>query len=246
MVRHADSLRVHHTRVSVRHTLSRRDSFSGSGTGRCRARIGGTEDDKEPGDGRDLDASLKLLWGDRTRPQRGRPPTLSLDRIVAAAVEVADELALTEGLDGLSMRCIAQHLGVGTMSLYRYVPGKSELLDLMLDHVVEEYKPDPDDRRGWREILRDEARGHWRLCMEHPWYPFVDQSRPLLGPNSVRGLDRLLGLLRPTGLPDRTLMMMVGAQTDFVDGIARGSVNEMRAERRTGRTRSSGRRRPRP
>lgn len=189
---------------------------------------------KEPGDGRDLDASLKLLWGDRTRPQRGRPPTLSLDRIVAAAVEVADELALTEGLDGLSMRCIAQHLGVGTMSLYRYVPGKSELLDLMLDHVVEVPEPDPDDRRGWREILRDEARGHWRLCMEHPWYPFVDQSRPLLGPNSVRGLDRLLGLLRPTGLPDRTLMMMVGAQTDFVDGIARSCINEMRAERRTG------------
>ncbi|TDC69294.1 TetR/AcrR family transcriptional regulator [Actinomadura sp. GC306] len=188
---------------------------------------------KEP-DGRDLNASLKLLWGDRARPQRGRPPTLSLGRIVAAAVEVADELSLTQGLDALSMRCIATHLGVGTMSLYRYVPGKSELLDLMLDHVIEVPETDPDDGRGWREILTEEAHHHWKLCMDHPWYPYVDQSRPLLGPNSMRGLDRLFSLLRPTGLDDRTLMMMIGVQSDYVDGLARSHLNELRAERRTG------------
>ncbi|GAA0596067.1 TetR/AcrR family transcriptional regulator [Actinomadura livida] len=188
---------------------------------------------KEP-DGRDLNLSLKLLWGGRTRPQRGRPPTLSLGRIVAAAVEVADELSLTEGLEALSMRSIATHLGVGTMSLYRYVPGRSELLDLMLDHVIEVPETDPGDDHGWREILTDAAHHHWKLCMDHPWYPFVDQSRPLLGPNSMRGLDRLFRLLRPTGLDDRTLMMMIGVQGDYVDGLARGYINERRAERRTG------------
>lgn len=110
-------------------------------------------------------------------PPRGRPATLSLDRIVAAAVEVADELSRTEGLDALSMRSIATRLGVGTMSLYRYVPGKSELLDLMLDHVVDfpEEAAQPDGRT-WREILTADARYHWRLCLDHPWYPFVDQS----------------------------------------------------------------------
>ncbi|SFN79089.1 regulatory protein, tetR family [Actinomadura madurae] len=189
----------------------------------------------EHDDARDLGRSLELLWGDRTRPPRGRPATLSLDRIVAAAVEVADELSRTEGLDALSMRSIATRLGVGTMSLYRYVPGKSELLDLMLDHVVDfpEEAAQPDGRT-WREILTADARYHWRLCLDHPWYPFVDQSRPLLGPNGLRGLDRFLRLLRPFGLPDRTLMMMISTQVDYVEGVARRYINERRAEARTG------------
>ncbi|TDC76911.1 TetR/AcrR family transcriptional regulator [Actinomadura sp. 7K507] len=188
----------------------------------------------EPGEGRDLGVSLKLLWGDRTRPPRGRPATLSLDRIVAAAVEVADEIALSEGLEALSMRSIATQLGVGTMSLYRYVPGRSELLDLMLDHVIEIPEDEPDAEAGWRDVLTAEAHAEWRLCMDHPWYPYVDQSRPLLGPNSMRGLDRVFRLLRPSGIDDRTLMMMFGVQSDFVDGLARSYLNERRAEHRTG------------
>jgi AcrR family transcriptional regulator len=186
----------------------------------------------EHGDGRDLGRSLKLLWGDTTRPPRGRPPALSLDRIVAAAVEVADELARTEGLEALSMRSIATRLGVGTMSLYRYVPGKAELLDLMLDHVID--VPGEDAEGGWRGILEADARHHWRLCLDHPWYAFVDQSRPLLGPNAMRGLDRLVARLRPTGVDDRTLLMMISAQNDYVEGVARRYVNERRAEARTG------------
>ncbi|WP_433478729.1 TetR/AcrR family transcriptional regulator [Spirillospora sp. CA-142024] len=188
----------------------------------------------EQGDGRDLGRSLKLLWGDRIRPPRGRPPTLSLGRIVAAAVEVADELGETEGLEALSMRHIATRLGVGTMTLYRYVPGKSELLDLMLDHVIDVPEPEQDERLGWREILTADAHHLWRLCMDHPWYPFVDQSRPLLGPNAMRGLDRFLGRLRPTGVDDRTLLMLISVQNDYVEGVARRYVNERRAEHRTG------------
>jgi AcrR family transcriptional regulator len=189
----------------------------------------------EQGGGRDLGRSLELLWGDRTRPPRGRPAALSLDRVVTAAVEVADELSRTEGLDALSMRSIATRLGVGTMSLYRYVPGKSELLDLMLDHVIDVPEENgQEDGRSWREILTADARHHWRMCLDHPWYPFVDQSRPLLGPNGLRGLDRLLNLLRPLGLDDRTLLMMISTQIDFVEGVARRYINERRAEARTG------------
>ncbi|WUI00540.1 TetR/AcrR family transcriptional regulator [Spirillospora sp. NBC_00431] len=193
----------------------------------------------EHGDDRDLGRSLKLLWGDRIRPARGRPPGLSLDRIVAAAVEVADGLALAEGIEALSMRRVATRLGVGTMSLYRYVPGKSELLDLMLDRVIEAPESGAaacraDDDLGWREILAADARGHWRLCLEHPWYPFVDQSRPLLGPNSVRGLDRLLGLMRRFGPDDRTRMMIISVQYDYANAVARSHINELRAVARTG------------
>ncbi len=186
----------------------------------------------EHGDGRDLGRSLKLLWGDTTRPPRGRPPALSLDRVITAAVEVADELARTEGLDALSMRSIATRLGVGTMSLYRYVPGKSELLDLMLDHVIGVPDEDEDAEGGWREIFAAEAHRHWRLCLDHPWYPFVDQSRPLLGPNAMRGLDVLIAKLRPIGVDDRTLLMMISTQSDYVEGVARRYINEIRAEAR--------------
>ncbi|QFG20765.1 TetR/AcrR family transcriptional regulator [Actinomadura sp. WMMB 499] len=190
----------------------------------------------EHGDHRDPQRSLKLLWGDRARPPRGRPPTLTLEAIVAAAVETADELARTEGLEALTMRSIATRLGVGTMSLYRYVPGKGELLDLMLDHVIGEYEPAEEEHgpSGWRDVLAGDAHRQWRMCMEHPWYPFVDQSRPILGPNSLHGLDRVLGLLRPIGVPDRTLMMMIGTQSDYVDGVARSCINERRAVERTG------------
>ncbi|MFD0899993.1 TetR/AcrR family transcriptional regulator [Actinomadura sediminis] len=187
------------------------------------------------GDHRDPERSLKLLWEDRARPPRGRPPALTLDAIVAAAVETADELSRTEGLEGLTMRAIATRLGVGTMSLYRYVPGKGELLDLMLDRVIADYVPEEEDGdRGWREVLEAEARCQWRMCMDHPWYPFVDQSRPILGPNSMQSLDRILGLLRRDGGDDRSLMMMVGVQSDYVMGVARSYINERRAVERTG------------
>ena len=78
--------------------------------------------------------SLDLLWGDVPRPRRGPKPGLDVASIVGAAIELAD----AGGLDGLSMRRVAERLGVGTMSLYTYVPSKAELLDLMLDSVYGE------------------------------------------------------------------------------------------------------------
>jgi AcrR family transcriptional regulator len=78
---------------------------------------------------------------------------------VASAIAVAD----AEGLDAVSMRRVAAELGVGTMSLYRYVPGEYELLDLMLDRVS-----DPGDAaqrlkgRDWRGVLETYAHGSWR------------------------------------------------------------------------------------
>ncbi|MFE5998159.1 TetR/AcrR family transcriptional regulator C-terminal domain-containing protein [Streptomyces sp. NPDC056454] len=90
----------------------------------------------------DIARSLELLWGTGDRPSRGPKPGLTLDRIVTAAVAVAD----AEGLSAVSMRRLSTELGTGTMSLYRYVPGKAELLDLMLDRVLGE--PLPAAREG--------------------------------------------------------------------------------------------------
>lgn len=188
--------------------------------------------------GGDVSKSLELLWGMQQRPTRGPKPGLSLERIVEAAIAVAD----AEGLAALSMRRVATHLGVGTMSLYRYVPGKAELLDLMLDYVAGPADEPPTeaeadavgDPSDWRQALEEQARGTWQLCLDHPWYPQVDQVRPLLGPNNMAGMDQLLRRLKPTGLSDQQLVLMISVVDGFVTTVARSQVNSLQAEQRTG------------
>ena len=76
-----------------------------------------------------LPGTVAAAWGVRERPHKGPKPALSLARIVAAAVQVAD----AEGLDAVSMGRVAAELGAAPMSLYRHVAGKEELLTLMVD-----------------------------------------------------------------------------------------------------------------
>src|SRR5687768_86463 len=108
----------------------------------------------------DLNRSLELLWGTGEPAARGPKPGLNLPRIVDAAVALADR----EGLGALSMRRVAAELGVGTMSLYRHVPGKGELLDLMLDKVggMNEDPSTWDSITDWRGALEKLARGLWK------------------------------------------------------------------------------------
>ncbi|HEY6666407.1 MAG TPA: helix-turn-helix domain-containing protein, partial [Propionibacteriaceae bacterium] len=80
---------------------------------------------------------VELLWAPTQQPPgRGPKPRLSLADVVAAGVAIADE----EGLTALSMRKVASRLGVGAMSLYTYVPGRSELIELMIDRVYGEHQ----------------------------------------------------------------------------------------------------------
>ncbi|MEU9114492.1 TetR/AcrR family transcriptional regulator C-terminal domain-containing protein [Streptomyces sp. NPDC048483] len=181
--------------------------------------------------GGDLSRSLELLWGTGERPSRGPKPGLTLDRIVTAAVAVAD----AEGLGALSMRRVAAELGGGTMSLYRYVPGKAELLDLMLDKVVEfDAEAHPDPAAGWRPVLDAVARTNWRLHHRHPWLLQVDQSHPLLGPNALDVFEYALRALAGTGLADREKVHVMVALDGFVGGTARTQLNSAHAEQRTG------------
>src|SRR5688572_11023766 len=120
----------------------------------------------EPSPVEQVRRSIELLWGEGARPTRGPKPSLTLDQIVQVAIAVADR----DGIDGLSMRRVATQLGVGTMSLYRYVPGKAELLALMLDRVSD---PAEDVERArdldWRGVVEVAARGSYRLYLTHPW-----------------------------------------------------------------------------
>lgn len=172
--------------------------------------------------GGDLRLTLKLLWGKPERPSRGPKPALSLDQIVTAAIKIAD----TDGLAALSMRRVAAELGAGTMSLYRYVPGKAELLDLMLDRVC-----DPGDTADrvqgldWRGVLEVVARGTWDLYLAHPWLLQVNWARPVLGPSSLAAVELVQGGLLGTGLPDQERVMVMFVVDGFVTGAARGYLN---------------------
>lgn len=175
--------------------------------------------------------SLELLWRPRERPSRGPQPTLSLTEIVDAAIAVAD----ADGFDALTMRRVAADLGVGTMSLYRYFPRKDVLLNLMLERVS-----DPGDaaRRyaglDWRRVLELHARDSRSLYLKHPWLLQVNWSRPLLGPNSLAGLEVLISRLDGLGLTDQERVAVLTLIDSYVTGSVRTEILYARAAEETG------------
>ncbi|MFC8702152.1 TetR/AcrR family transcriptional regulator [Streptomyces anulatus] len=185
----------------------------------------------------DIARSLELLWGTGDRPSRGPKPGLTLDRIVTAAVAVAD----AEGLAAVSMRRLSTELGTGTMSLYRYVPGKAELLDLMLDRVLGEPLPsgtDPVDAPAppadWRASIDAMARTYLDNLRRHPWLLKINQARTVLGPSALRGLELSLTALRSMGLRDPELISVIITVNSFVEGLARTRADAAEAVRETG------------
>lgn len=177
----------------------------------------------------DARRSMSLLWRADRPEQRGRRPGpgprpgLSIDAIVTAAITVADE----DGMAALSMRAVGERLGRTAMALYTYVPGKSELLDLMYDAVHAELPTEYDDTGNWRTGLTDWARDRLEFHLRHPWVLQVSQARPVLGPHEYAGLDTLVRLLNATGLEAQMLRRLVGTLSHFVRGCA-GTVAEAR------------------
>ncbi|MFF1694765.1 TetR/AcrR family transcriptional regulator [Streptomyces sp. NPDC058257] len=183
--------------------------------------------------GSDITHSLELLWGEGERPTRGPKPGLTLDRIVTQAVRIAD----AEGLTALSMRRLSTELGTGTMSLYRYVPGKGELLDLMLDRVFTRAgEAERPPSGGWREAMEAYARETLVLYREHPWLLQVNQARPVLGPGSVGSLEHALSGIKSMSLTDPELIGVIVMVEGYVTGVARTQVHEMEAVKKSGLT----------
>lgn len=144
----------------------------------------------------DLPESIELAWGLRERPGKGPKRSLTLDQVLAAGIRVAE----ADGLAAVSMSRVAGELGVATMSLYRYVPAKHDLLDLMADAA---YGPPPQARRpdeDWRPALARWASGNIEAIRRHPWIRHVPVGGPPMGPNQVRWLEHGLAALRGTGL----------------------------------------------
>lgn len=180
-----------------------------------------------------LTASLQLLWDGLPTPEKGPKPKLSLEDIVETAIGLADR----EGLDALSMRRLAQELGVGTMSLYRYVPSKRELMDLMLDAVV---GPSPQRARapeeGWREFLATTARDGRQLYLDHPWALQTNWSRPVMGPNSLADLELFISGVKDLPFSDQEKMNLVSALDSYVLGTAKQELTWLNAASDSGIT----------
>jgi AcrR family transcriptional regulator len=176
--------------------------------------------------------SLALLWRTQDRPNRRSRSGLSVDSIVAAAIEISD----TEGLAALSMRRVAERLGVGTMSLYTHVPGKAELIDVMLDTVYGEMAAGDDVAGGWRAKLELVARHNWELYKRHPWMLHVATSRPPLGPNALAKYEYELRAIEGIGLDDVEMDAVVTLVGGHVEGVARRAREASLAEEHTGMT----------
>ena len=182
----------------------------------------------------DIARSLELLWGTGDRPSRGPKPGLTLDRIVSAAVTVAD----AEGMAAVSMRRLSTELGTGTMSLYRHIPGKAELLDLMLDRVLGESLTADTSQvpSDWRTAVALMARTYLANLRTHPWLLKINQARTVLGPSALQGLEMALTGLRGMGLRDPELIGVIITVNSFVEGLARTESHAAEAAQQTGLT----------
>jgi AcrR family transcriptional regulator len=176
--------------------------------------------------------SMALLWGTQKPPTRGPKPGLSVEQIVQTAIRVAD----AEGLAALSMRRVATELEVGTMSLYTYVPGKAELLDVMLDTVLGEVARPDRVAGGWRARLEAYAREVWAHYHRHPWVLGVSGVRSLLGPNETDLFEASLHAISGIGLDGREMVQVITLVGEYVRGAAGRAVEAAQAAQQTGVT----------
>jgi AcrR family transcriptional regulator len=184
------------------------------------------EDDEGP----QLPASIRAVWGLRERTARGPRPALSLERIVAAAVDVA----VAEGIEAVSMSRVAKELGSSPMSLYRYVAAKDELLALMVDAALGDTTAPTAAGGGWREGLSRWAWTYHDALRRHPWVLRVPIGGPPVTPNQVRWLEDGLAALGETRLTEPEKLSVVLLVSGFVRNEATLAADIAAAAAQTG------------
>lgn len=165
------------------------------------------EDESDTG----LPTSIESAWGLRSRPSKGPKRGLTLDQIVATALLLAEN----DGLAAVSMANIATALGVSTMSLYRYVAAKDELLDLMLDSVYGR-PPIPASSDEWRGPMAELAWAQHVLFRAHQWVLRIPVSKPPTTPNQIAWLEAGLICLQPTQLTETEKLSAILLINGFV------------------------------
>ncbi|MEV5836303.1 TetR/AcrR family transcriptional regulator C-terminal domain-containing protein [Nocardia sp. NPDC052112] len=169
--------------------------------------------------------TLELLWRVPAASVRGPKQRSSVGAVVAAAIEIAD----ADGIGALTMRAVATKLGLTPMATYTYVPGKAELVDLMLDAV---YRATPRaDLRGlpWRDRVATIAAENRAMLVRHPWVAYLPTTRPPLGPGVAAKYEHELRAFDGLGLDDLEMDAAVTYVLGFVTSVARIAIDTARA-----------------
>jgi AcrR family transcriptional regulator len=166
-----------------------------------------------------------LVWERPEPPVRPALAPLSRERIVRAAIRLAD----ADGLAAVSLRKVAAALDAGPMRLYGYIATKEELLELMLDAVHAEIRPAGDN---WRDVLRSLAEATRQAAHQHEWFADLIGGRPQLGPNTLASGEAVVAAM--SGVHVDTIVPVIAAVNAYVIGAVRREIAERRAERATG------------
>lgn len=164
---------------------------------------------------------------------RATPTEVTREDVVRAAIAIAD----AEGSGALSMRRVATELGVATMSLYRHVPSKDELVERMIDAVFVDHRftePPPAD---WFDAVEAGARRMWEIFKRHPWAPAVmSLTRPQVTPGVLAYSEWVMSALRAAGFSPRRILQVHVTVFSYVRGLAVSLEPEAAAEQETGLT----------
>ncbi|WP_275412147.1 TetR/AcrR family transcriptional regulator [Sphaerisporangium rufum] len=155
---------------------------------------------------------LRVLWEEPARPRRGPANALNLDRIVTAAIEIAD----ADGLAALSMARLADRLGCATMSLYRHVANKDELLAFMMS-MAPGRPPEIDAAGGWRDGLTRWSIALRKVYLRHPWILEITGVAPV-DPGQLAWVEAGLRAFGGTALPPRERLPVLMLLLHYIRG----------------------------
>lgn len=172
---------------------------------------------------------LALLWDPPERPAKGRPARFTLPEVVDAGLAVVT----SGGLDALSMRRVAAELGVGTMTLYTYVPGRTELIDLMIDRVYGDLSHAPAGT-PWRAALSQWLTEFWGLYQRHPWLLQTNMWRAPLAPHVLDAQEAGARCLIDTPLTEMQVAKTMSLVEAVLQGTARSAIAEVAEGAATG------------
>ncbi len=164
--------------------------------------------------------TAEFLWGERAPRTRGPKPALTIEQIADAAIEVAD----AEGLAAVTMQRVATDLGFTKMSLYRYLPGKTELVALMTERGIGE-PPPALSGDGWRASLTDWSHRLFAGYLGHPWVlEAIVTARPV-GPHELGWLERAVAVLPEAGLSGAERLDAIAVLAGHVRAMAAQAVS---------------------
>jgi AcrR family transcriptional regulator len=181
--------------------------------------------------GAELPAAVAAAWGVRASPGKGPKPGLSLERIVEAAIRIAAR----DGLGAVSMSRVAADLGASTMSLYRYVSAKDELVKLMVDAAFGT-PPAIEPDEGWRGALRTWAWAMRSRFQRHPWVVRIPISGLPILPHEVAWFEQGLASLRDSGLEEAEKASVIMLVSGYVRTLATTEADVQAAIRTSGAT----------